>query len=395
MPRIVEFTAYQVRIPLKKEIKHASYARTSTDSLVLRCRLDDGSLGWGEGLPRPYVTGESIEQAWALLKEIDWRRAFDRNISSLADAVALAGDCPPRTTVDPERGCFGNSVRCALELSLLDAACRSFQLPLSAVTAATPETYAIRQTQSQVRYSAALTSMKPWKQRVLSLLIRLAGFRQVKVKVGVTGVDDVTLLSRVRRWLGPRMDLRLDANEAWTCETLASQLQPLLPFGVTAVEQPVPHAQVAGLARLRPQLGVPLMLDESLCSELDARRAIELGTCDLFNLRLSKCGGFLSTLKLAALAHQAGLGYQLGCQVGETGILSAAGRHFATSVSGIRYLEGSYDRYLVKERLTREDLTWGLGGLAPALSGPGLGITIDPVALQRVTHQEQTFAIVP
>ena len=131
------------------------------------------------------------------------------------------------------------------------------------------------------------------------------------------------------------------------------------------------------------------MLDESLCSEVDARRAIEQGTCDLFNIRLSKCGGFLPSLKLAALAHQAGLGYQLGCQVGETGILSAAGRHFAASVANIRYLEGSYDRFLVKERLTVEDLTFGYGGYAPALAGPGLGVTVDEEALQRVTQREQ------
>ena len=131
------------------------------------------------------------------------------------------------------------------------------------------------------------------------------------------------------------------------------------------------------------------MLDESLCSEFDARTAIEQGTCDLFNIRLSKCGGFLPSLKLAAIAHQAGLGYQLGCQVGETGILSAAGRHFATSIANIRYLEGSFDRFLVKDRLTVEDLTFGYGGYAPALTGPGLGVTIDPEALQRVTQREQ------
>src|SRR5207248_4138084 len=61
----------------------------------------------------------------------------------------------------------------------------------------------------------------------------------------------------------------------------------------------------------------------------------------LFNVRLSKCGGFIPSLRLAQLARQHGLGYQLGCQVGETALLSAAGRHFATSVAGIRYLEGS------------------------------------------------------
>ena len=103
------------------------------------------------------------------------------------------------------------------------------------------------------------------------------------------------------------------------------------------------------------------------------------------NLRLSTCGGFVRTHELAALAQREGLGYQLGCQVGETGILSAAGRHFAASVGNIRYLEGSYDRYLVKERLTTEDLTFGRGGFAPALQGPGLGVTIDEAALRRAT----------
>lgn len=67
------------------------------------------------------------------------------------------------------------------------------------------------------------------------------------------------------------------------------------------------------------------------------------------------------------------------------GILSAAGRHFATSVAGIRYLEGSYDRHLVRERLTVEDATFGYGGRAPALTGPGLGITVDADAVRRVT----------
>jgi L-alanine-DL-glutamate epimerase-like enolase superfamily enzyme len=79
------------------------------------------------------------------------------------------------------------------------------------------------------------------------------------------------------------------------------------------------------------------------------------------------------------------LSYQMGCQVGETGILSAAGRHFATSVAGIRYLEGSFDRFLVAERVTVDDLTFGRGGWAPALKGPGLGIEIDQPALKRVT----------
>jgi muconate cycloisomerase len=131
------------------------------------------------------------------------------------------------------------------------------------------------------------------------------------------------------------------------------------------------------------------MLDESLCGMVDAERAAAGGLCDLFNLRLSKCGGFIATLRLTQFAARHGLACQLGCQVGETAILSAAGRHFAASVGGLRYLEGSYDRHLVREALGTRDITFGWGGKAPALPGPGLGVTVDPAALARVTVRKE------
>ena len=139
------------------------------------------------------------------------------------------------------------------------------------------------------------------------------------------------------------------------------------------------------LAQLRREVKTPIMLDESLCSRVDAERAIEAGSCDLFNLRLSKCGGFIPTLRLAQLARQHNLGYQLGCQIGETALLSAAGRHFAGSVAGLRWTEGSYDKHLVREALGTRDITFGWGGWAKTLPGPGLGVTVDRAALERVT----------
>jgi len=135
------------------------------------------------------------------------------------------------------------------------------------------------------------------------------------------------------------------------------------------------------------------MLDESLTGMADAQAAIAGNTCDLFNIRLSKCGGFLSSLRLAALADAAGLGYQLGCHPGETGMLSAAGRHWACSVANVRYVEGSYDRYLFRRLLTNEDVTFGYGGRSPALTRPGLGVTIDPAALDAVTVKHLSIAV--
>src|SRR5262249_12433993 len=127
------------------------------------------------------------------------------------------------------------------------------------------------------------------------------------------------------------------------------------------------------------------------CSAFDAERALEQQSCDLFNLRLSKCGGFIPTLRLAQFAQRHKLGYQLGCQIGETALLSAAGRHFACTVGDIRYLEGSYDRHLVREPLGARDITFGWGGWAPALTTPGLGVALDPAAFERVTVRKEAL----
>jgi muconate cycloisomerase len=384
--RIQELVAYHVRIPLRSKVKHASHTRTDTDSILVCCRLNDGTEGWGEGLPREYVTGETIETVVEQFRAADWRRQIGETFSDVQGALALCdrirvADGPP----SGKRDSFGNSLRCAVEIALLDAATRACQRPLSDITSIVAESVGIRGRADRVQYSAVITSLGVLGEIIRGLKVRLYAFCQGKMKVGVAGVDDGAAVRRIRRILGPRFDLRIDANEAWHCRDLEARLAPLLPLGISSLEQPVPHAEVDGLAPLRGRLGVPLMLDESLCSQSDAERAIEKGTCDLFNIRLSKCGGFVPSLRIAAIAQRAGLGYQLGCQVGETGILSAAGRHFATSVAGIRYLEGSFDRFLVAERLTVDDLTFRRGGWAPALRGPGLGIEIDRSALKRVT----------
>jgi muconate cycloisomerase len=387
-PRPVELRFWHVRIPFKKTIRHASYTRNQTDSLIVCCRLSDGTEGWGEGLPRPYVTGDTIDSAFEMCQRTDWAAQIGVEFDTLQQVVEACARLEPAITAAPARDCSGNPVRCAVELSLLDAACRVAGAPLAEITRLLPEAAAIASRQTSVRYSAALTPSTPARDWINAWKLKFYGFRQCKLKVGVERCNDAALLRMARRVLGRACDLRIDANEAWHCGQLEEKLAPLMPYNVSLVEQPVPHAEVDCLAALRPRLRIPVMLDESLCSLSDGRKAIERGTCDLFNIRLSKCGGFVRSLKLAAMAHAAGLGYQLGCQVGETGILSAAGRHFAASVGGIRYLEGSYDRHLVRESLTREDLTFGYGGRAGALTAPGLSITIDRAALERVRVRE-------
>ncbi|MSU79941.1 MAG: dipeptide epimerase [Gemmataceae bacterium] len=386
--RVKEIIAWHVRIPLKKPIQHASHTRTETDNVVIRVTLDDGTQGFGEGVPREYVTGETIDSALSLLLQSDLAAQLD-DCRDFNWAVGMAERLKLAPIVGDERGCMGNGARCALELALLDAFGKHFHEPVSAVTQRlAPDLF---EPKTHVRYSGAITSAKGFKARVSAWKMWVYGFRQVKIKVGIEGQNDVDRLSAIRRRVGRKMDIRIDANEAWTTSNVRDRILELKPFGITSVEQPIPHEASETLAGVRRDVGVPIMLDESLCGEFDAKRAIILSMCDLFNLRLSKCGGFIATLRLAQMAKQAGLGYQLGCQVGESAILSAAGRHFASSVKDIRYLEGSYDSHLVRENLATSNITFGWGGWARALAGPGLGVTVDAVALARVAVRKEVL----
>jgi L-Ala-D/L-Glu epimerase len=376
---------FQIAVPLKKVVRHASFERSVSENLVVRVTLSDGVAGYGEGVPRSYVTGETLETTFAALESQDWARIIGRPSNFVEVVERVKALTLPEIESDP-RGMAGNAARCALELAVLDAYGRRFNESVGrAIELSRVEGLELFPKPRRVRYSGAITAESTRAERISALKIRIYGFKQVKIKVGAEGQDDPRRLSRMRKILGRQMDIRLDANEAWSASEVMDRVAPLLPFGPSALEQPVQHAQVGALTELRPRLGVAVMLDESLCGYPDAQSAVDHRTADLLNVRLSKCGGIFPSLRIIGLAKRSGLGIQLGCHPGETSLLSAAGRHLASRVAGLRYVEGSYDRHILGANLTRHDLTFGYGGRARPLTGPGLGVEVDPAALEAMT----------
>jgi len=212
--------------------------------------------------------------------------------------------------------------------------------------------------------------------------MRAVGMRHVKVKVGFD--DDVARITAVRDALGSEVSLRLDANGAWTLERAVEVLDAVTPLGIAAVEQPLPRGRVNDLARLRAETTVPVMVDESLVTEADADALIEAKAADLFNIRVSKCGGLARSLAIAARAAAAGIGVQVGSQVGETAILAAAGRHLAAALPDVEFVEGSFGTLLLAEDVAVESVRFGHRGEASLLTGPGLGIRVVEARLRRL-----------
>jgi muconate cycloisomerase len=215
--------------------------------------------------------------------------------------------------------------------------------------------------------------------------MKLIGLRHVKVKVGMG--DDVARVGALREALGPDASLRLDANGAWGVDQAIEVLNAVAPLDIACVEQPIPRGPLTELKRLKRSCPVPIMADESLVTLGDADALIAEQAVDAFNIRISKCGGLARSVEIARRAAQARIRLQVGAQVGETAILSAAGRHLAAALEDIAFVEGSYGTLLLTEDVSAESVRFGHRGEAPLLRGPGLGIRVLEERLRRYARQ--------
>ena len=357
-----------LEIPFRLSITHGARAdRTCSDSLVLR--LSGGKqAGYGEGVVREYVSGslgsgedfqhEAVRITSALLaplreRELSWQEAH-----ALLNGLA----CDSRSL----------PLLCAVETALLALAVSDAGVDIYTFLGETP----LRTT---VVYGGVLPILPLAHAR--AYLDICAGMRlpNLKVKVGEDTAYTEAILALCRDRLGTSCDLRVDANGTWAADDIEARMNICARHGVCIIEQPFPVSSgphAAESARMMER-GFVLMADEGILDAADVRSLAAYGHCGMLNLRLSKNGGLHRVLSLAHEAEANGLAYQLGCMVGETGILSAMGRLTASLLPRAVYLEGGYDDVLLAGNVTTRSFGFGAGGKAEIVRGSGPGFEVD------------------
>jgi muconate cycloisomerase len=374
--RIESISIYQLRIPFHQAFRHALQSREESDSVIVKVIDRQGRAGYGESLPRSYVTGETTESMVEHIRQQLAPRIFAATFAPGWESLEYLQDAMPVwTNSDSASGVTAcNAAFCAVELALLDWALRADHCALADL---------LPPSRLEVVYSGVISADAPADAAALAKRMARLGLRQIKVKVGAG--DDEARLEAVRRAVGEDIELRADANGAWTAAQAVSQLERLAKFRLRCIEQPVAAADIAGMKQVKGQCGIRVMADESLVTLAQAQQLIEQHACDAFNIRLSKCAGISGSLAMAKLAHEAGIEVQIGAQVGETGILSAAGRTVAAHLPELAYAEGSFGTWLLSEDVTFENVAFGPAGRAPLLRSRGLSVTVREDVLERLT----------
>ena len=367
--KLADATIFSLRIPFVEAFSHSSSARLHSDAIVVRVTADDGTVGYGEGLPRPYVTGETTESCIGHMVGHLWPA-----VSRVDFADLVPGPDPIQTlepveaslpVVEPDGVIAWNAARAAFELAIVDVLARRQGLSLAEI---------LPPKRSAVVYSGVISS------GTIDSAVRLAemcvelGVPAIKIKID--GDDAFERVAAVREVVGSSVSLRVDANGAYDVDGAIDILNQLAALSVECAEQPIPRGAPEELAAVQAGSPIPVMADESLVTVDDGRALVEARACEYFNLRLSKCGGIRRTLEIAGLAQRAGVRLQVGCQVGEVAILSAAGRHLAAYLDDVVFLEGSYGSMLLSEDIGEESIGFGSGGIGEVLRGPGLGVRV-------------------
>ncbi len=368
---IKNFRIYRLQIPFSLPVSHNLADRGQSDALLVIASSEDGISGYGEGTPRAYVTGEDIDSCIQAASKLCglMKNLNATSFTEVVDALDAAWN-ESSATLHP-------SAFCAVELSVLDLCARLCNRPLWNLFATVP-------VREEFIYSAVIPMLDEHRLNGLLEYIQTQQINFVKVKVSdLEGGKRYT--ARIRQRLGHDSNIRVDANGAFSWQQALEFLDMAQRenMQISAFEQPVPADDINAMQLVTSRGGIPVFADESFRSEEDMRELMEDRACTGFNIRLSKCGGFRNSLKLYNFAVQNGFSCQLGCHVGETAVLAAAGRHLAALCSDVIFLEGSYSMHVLKEDISVEDVTFGRGGRACLMPGPGTGITVDTEALER------------
>ncbi len=359
-----------------RNFEHAAAARSLAESIVVRAELPDGTVGWGETLPREYVTGETLETVPRDVEHILWPavQADDPE----GDALPVADEGRPIT-----------AARCAVELALRDAWDRAHWNRRSWRT----EMTALR----GLRVSGVLGSSDPAKTAGQLRRMRCGGLRDIKLKLGLGDGVDAANLALVAGAIGGavragKRTLRVDVNGGWSADETPDRVKEMARHDVTVVEQPF-FGPVAELVEVAQNCRLPLMADESVILADDALQCLWPEKKVWLNIRLSKNGGMGPCQALAAAAAEANVPYTIGCMVGESSILSAAQRALLGTIPTPRFVEGNYGTFLLADDLTSRSIRFRCGGRLKYLGLNGYGVDPDPKRLARYGELLKTLRV--
>jgi o-succinylbenzoate synthase len=355
--RAVELIPYA--IPLRAALATGAGLITERRGVLVLLHGPGGLVGVGDAAPHPAGLPAAIRTTTRALREAA-RGLRGADVSRIDELVAATATLPAAAAT-------------GIDMALHDLAARAQDRSLSELLGG--------QRRRVIRASALLDGDAVEAARAAGR----RGFTHAKLKLGAAPTAALARIAAVQR-AAPELVLRLDPNGVWDMERARRVARGLDPLGIEWLEQPLPPADLPGLARLRREGGVPVAADEAVTGPEAVRALVALGAADAIVVKLAQVGGLARARATASAAAQAGLPVAVTTAI-DTGVATAAALHVAAAVPGTLRPCGLATGVLLAGDLVRDRL----GDLpdVPVPCGPGLGIRLASEAIQRWRVEEE------
>lgn len=254
-----------------------SFGRTEKRRILLTKVFCDGAIGYGECTAgeRPLFSHETIDTAWIIIKKM------------LAPIILGKSWDSPSEINQLFRHIRGHQMaRAAVENACWDLFARANNTPLYKLLGGTL---------NKIPCGVSIGIQNSLEQLLEKIKTEIdAGYRRIKIKIKPGW--DYDILKMVRQHF-PDIQLSVDANSAYTLSDI-ELLKRFDEFKLVMIEQPLAYDDIIDHSHLQKQLNTAICLDEPITSVDIVRKAIEMESCRIINIKLGRVGGFGEAIKV-------------------------------------------------------------------------------------------------
>lgn len=330
--------------------------------LVVEAQTADGLVGYGEGVAftAPWYTEETVTSMEHVLTEFLIPAILNKDIGHPDDLQPI----------------FASIRRNAMAKACLEGAFWDLYAQTTQQSLAT----AIGGTQQKIEVGVSIGIQPTLEQLLQKIGAYLEeGYKRIKIKIKPGW--DIDVVKAVRERFG-NIPLMVDANSAYTLYDI-DHLKQLDAYELLMIEQPLAYDDIVDHAKLQRVMQTPICLDESITSFDDARRAIELGSCKIINIKIGRVGGITVAKQIHDYCEKHGIAVWCGGML-EAGIGRAHNVALTTlsnfTLPGDTAASSRYwERDIITPEVTVQD------GYIDVPTVVGIGYTVDKEALEQFT----------
>jgi O-succinylbenzoate synthase len=215
-----------------------------------------------------------------------------------------------------------------------------------------------------------------------------AGYQRIKIKIKPG--RDVELAAAIRERY-PQIRLSVDANSAYTLADI-DLLKRLDEYNLMMIEQPLTPGDLVDHARLQREIKTPICLDESITVLMDARHAIELGSCRIINIKLGRVGGHSEARRIQDYCHKRAIPTWCGGML-ESGVGRAHNIAMSTLAGFTLPGDVSASARYWEEDIIEPPVTVSARGTITPPEGPGIGFAVNEARIESLVARRQEIKL--